>query len=369
MKLSKRNIVLAAGLVALTGFAFTAQSARVTPFGNPLRISVMPEASNDGVVQFKITNTSKQAVKVPAWQLPSGALDSDLFSVYLDGKKVEYVGKLVKRAPVTDADFITLRAGETKVISADLSSVYDLTTDGEYSISFKSYLQGAKTEKGQALTSSNGRMAVLQSVDLRTSIRSAAPAISNMKLEMDRTKAKPGSGSVVINGVTLAGCSSTQQSQAGTAVVNARNYTQNALNYLNAGTTGPRYTTWFGSYTSSRYATVKSHFGSIDTAMDQGGGAIKINCACSGSEYAHVYPNRPYEIFVCRAFWPAPATGTDSKAGTLIHEMSHFDIVANTDDVVYGQTGAKNLAISNPNDAVRNADSHEYFSENTPNQN
>jgi len=46
--------------------------------------------------------------------------------------------------------------------------------------------------------------------------------------------------------------------------------------------------------------------------------------------------------------------------------MSHFDVVANTDDVVYGQSGAKSLAISNPTDALRNADNHEYFSENTP---
>ncbi len=59
-------------------------------------------------------------------------------------------------------------------------------------------------------------------------------------------------------------------------------------------------------------------------------------------------------------------TGTDSKAGTLVHEMSHFNVVASTDDVVYGQTGAKNLAFSNPEDAIRNADSHEYFAENTP---
>jgi peptidyl-Lys metalloendopeptidase len=46
--------------------------------------------------------------------------------------------------------------------------------------------------------------------------------------------------------------------------------------------------------------------------------------------------------------------------------MSHFDVVAGTDDVVYGQSGAMNLADNNPNDAVRNADSHEYFAENTP---
>ncbi len=59
-------------------------------------------------------------------------------------------------------------------------------------------------------------------------------------------------------------------------------------------------------------------------------------------------------------------TGTDSKAGTLVHEMSHFTAVAGTDDHAYGQTNAKSLAISNPDLALNNADSHEYFAENTP---
>ena len=120
MTLRNRNMVLAAGLVALTGFAVTANSARNLPFGNPLRISINAEAGNNGSLQFKITNTSRQAIKVPAWQLPSGTLDSDLFDVYRNGEKVDYVGKMIKRAPVTDADFITLRAGETKFINADL---------------------------------------------------------------------------------------------------------------------------------------------------------------------------------------------------------------------------------------------------------
>ena len=37
-----------------------------------------------------------------------------------------------------------------------------------------------------------------------------------------------------------------------------------------------------------------------------------------------------------------------------------------TDDVVYGQDGAKDLAKSDPDQAITNADSHEYFAENNP---
>ena len=52
--------------------------------------------------------------------------------------------------------------------------------------------------------------------------------------------------------------------------------------------------------------------------------------------------------------------------GTLVHEMSHFTVVAGTDDWAYGQSAAAALAVSNPARAIENADSHEYFAENTP---
>ena len=59
-------------------------------------------------------------------------------------------------------------------------------------------------------------------------------------------------------------------------------------------------------------------------------------------------------------------TGTDSKGGTIIHELSHFNVVAGTDDHAYGQTAAKRLAKRSPKKALDNADNHEYFAENTP---
>ena len=71
-------------------------------------------------------------------------------------------------------------------------------------------------------------------------------------------------------------------------------------------------------------------------------------------------------IYLCKVFWLAPLTGTDLQAGTLIHEMSHFNVVASTDDYVYGQAGARDLAITTPDNAVKNADNHEYFAENNP---
>jgi len=52
--------------------------------------------------------------------------------------------------------------------------------------------------------------------------------------------------------------------------------------------------------------------------------------------------------------------------GTIIHEMSHFTVTADTDDYAYGQSACRSLADNNPSAAINNADSHEYMAENTP---
>ena len=56
----------------------------------------------------------------------------------------------------------------------------------------------------------------------------------------------------------------------------------------------------------------------------------------------------------------------DTQGGTIVHESSHYLRNGGTQDYVYGQSGAKALARSNPSEAIENADSHEYFAENNP---
>jgi peptidyl-Lys metalloendopeptidase len=271
---------------------------------------------------------------------------------------------------------VTFQPYETKLVSVDLSKSYDLSKGGDYTVNFFSVLHGAKTATGRGLSDSNGRMASLQSVPLKLWV-DARNSLQQLK-SGPINQAKPSSGGVLgADGVTYVGCSSSQIgtfSASGTGaaagVAQARLYSEDAKGYL-AGNNGlnPRYTTWMGAYVSSRYTTVSQHFVAIDAALDQTGGKVKINCGCNQNYYAYVYPNKPYEIFVCKVFWTAPTKGTDSKGGTLIHETSHFDVVASTDDWVYGQTGAKSLAISDPTKAIDNADSHEYVAENNPFQN
>ena len=365
-------VSLLAGTAVLAGAIAAAIAAPKADTLNPLRVGM--HALGNGTLEVTVTNTARKAVRIPSWQLPGNDPTSQLFRVSRDGEPVAYEGKLAKRGLPQAEDFVVLQPGRSHRAVVDLAAHYDMDERGQYTVTLASPLQFASLSGGTMLRGERGLPMVLKSAPLRVWMDG-----QGARRDGGTQKGKPcnpkkqdcdgGGGGGGGSEVTFVGCSATQSSTAMNAVTQARTYSENAKDYLAGGTVGARYTTWFGAYSSQRYATALDHFQSIDAAMDQNAGQIKINCGCNQNYYAYVYPTRPYEIFVCRAFWSAPTAGTDSKGGTLIHEMSHFNVVAGTDDVVYGQSGAKSLAANDPNGALNNADNHEYFAENTPSQN
>lgn len=343
-------IVLAMALSLFTVSAFAAR-------GSQAQVSISFEKDTflyqDSVlVKVTITNTGKQPINILRWYTPLDGVKEDLFAVTLDGRGVEYIGPHYKRAAPSAADYVTLNGGETIASTIDLAGYYDLSMTGYYQVAYnaEAYDIFSRTPKFSAEEDqlrSNGALAWIEGRETKL----PAPEIAEE----------------VVGSTGFTGCTSTRQTALLTARDNAYTYSTNSYSYLVAGTVGARYTTWFGSYTSSRYNTVRNNFNAIQNAMNNA--SVGFNCTCTDSAYAYVYPSQPYNIYLCNAFWNAPALGTDSKAGTLIHEMSHFNVVAGTNDYAYGQTAAKNLAIRQPKKAVDNADSHEYFAENTPFQN
>lgn len=349
-----------AALAAGTLASVTASPTRLP--ANPVRVSV--QALGQDRVEVLLTNTSRKTLRIPKWQLPSAASDSNLFRISHEGEEVRFHGRMIKRAAPTMNDFAVLRPGQTHRSVVALGSVYDLSKPGLYTVTYATSMQYASLSGGMALRAGNGAPLVAQAAPIRISLDRAVAAGNRVKPVLP---ANPTLSDVL--GISTVSCNSTQIGQINQAVLSARTYSEKSKGYLNGGASGARYTTWFGAYSSTRYDNAKQHFVNIDNAMDQTGGQVTINCGCSESYFAYVYKNQPYQIWVCNQFWSAPLIGTDSKAGTLIHEMSHFTIVADTDDHAYGHAAAKNLANTNPTNAVDNADNHEYFAENTPFQN
>ncbi|SFN26004.1 M35 family metallo-endopeptidase [Dokdonella immobilis] len=332
-----------------------------------LEIALTPSDQNgaDATISYSLINQSTSTVHVLRWQTPLDGVTNDLFDVRQNGKPVDYVGPLYKRVAPRAQDFIELKPGESLNAVVDLSAFYDMRAGGQYQVS---YARSASEVIREVMQAERGGVAAgLGAFDLSRGSTSvfadATPGALDMDSEESRTPVIPLAASN-----SFISCSNTRQTQLATARNSSVTYASNSKSYLTAGTTGSRYTWWFGTYNSSRYSTVRTHFNNIYSALSSQ--AYTFNCSCSDSgTYAYVYPTQPYKVYLCGAFWSAPNTGTDSRAGTLVHETSHFNVVASTKDNAYGQTAAHNLALSNPAKAVANADSHEYFAENTPARN
>jgi peptidyl-Lys metalloendopeptidase len=355
---------LAAALLAGAGSAGAA-AGEVT-------VSVTPERQNlaktdNVVVNVTVTNATAATQYVLKWQAPFGAIEAPLFEVTRDGLPVRYLGMQVKRAAPVPADYIALKPGASRSVRIELSALYDMGVTGAYSVRWRPEVTQLFSRPGVPRAAANPAANPAAAAARATALPDAVPAAVWIEGRLPRgalgtsTATPEGAG-----GLSFSRCSNAQQEAITGAAQAAQAMAQDAGLYLQGNSLGPRYTGWFGPVDPARSTTVARHFQAIKDAFASK--PVSVDCGCNESYYAYVYPNQPYKIYVCKAFWSAPLQGTDSKGGTLVHEMSHFTVVAGTDDLAYGQSAAGQLAASDPDKAVNNADSHEYFGENTPAQ-
>jgi peptidyl-Lys metalloendopeptidase len=344
-----KTALLLAGLAAFADAAALDPTAEVTVELSPDRQSL--GRNDDVLVTVTLTNRSATVQYLLAWQTPLAGVQAPLFEVTRDGQKVAYLGIQAKRPAPAASDYIVLAPGASRSVQVELSRLYDMSVTGAYSVRYR--------QDSLQLFSAPGVMhAVAALPDYATAIwidgrlpRGTLPGM-----------AVPDGPA----GLSYNHCSNAQQASIAGSVQAAQAMAADGSAYMADKGLGPRYANWFGAFDDARASAIVQHFRAIGDAF--AGKPVTVDCGCSQSWYAYVYPSQPYTIYVCNAFWSAPLTGTDSKGGTLVHEMSHFTVVAGTNDWVYGQSAAANLALTDPARAIDNADSHEYFGENTPHQ-
>jgi uncharacterized Zn-binding protein involved in type VI secretion len=129
---------------------------------------------------------------------------------------------------------------------------------------------------------------------------------------------------------------------------------------------------WFGDSDESTRQLLKDRVDKVMNKLSSMSPETDFVPAEPGEEdcFAYVYPTRDDKIYLGTDFKYAPATGTDSKAGTLIHEISHYQSTGRTRDVkmadgstAYGHSKCEKLAKEDPEKAKKNADSFEFFVE------
>jgi peptidyl-Lys metalloendopeptidase len=361
MRLSGVKLFLVVGMVASLAFASSA-------FAGVRGLTTTIESqrnyigtADDVTLKVTVRNDSAEDVHLLRWETALQGIDANIFDVRLDGKPVDYTGRLYKRAIPTAADYVRIPAGGSVSADVELSSAYDMSRTGEYAIRYRASVQDTLRADGLKVRALQG-LGSLESNVLFLGVERNERAVNAVETLVQIDEASRADQTKAL-APSYVSCSASRQSLLVTAIANAQSISLKSKNYLASASpsTDAAYRTWFGAYTSSRYSTVQSHYNNIYNAFVNQ--RFTFYCDCTDSSYAYVYANQPYRVHLCGAFWNAPALGTDSKAGTLVHETSHFTVVAGTQDYAYGQTACRSLATSNPTRAVANADSHEYFAE------
>lgn len=137
------------------------------------------------------------------------------------------------------------------------------------------------------------------------------------------------------------------------------------------------YARWFGKYTPAQAEIVRHNLKSIAGAIRSG--AVTAQCdpvrgdACEIDFYAFVYEDEPYLIHFCPRFFNQPAmsalrpgglfSNNGTRAGTVIHEISHFRVIGRTLDTCYARDVCEEMAQDDAAAAIGNADSYQYFAE------
>ncbi|CEL61159.1 Peptidyl-Lys metalloendopeptidase OS=Grifola frondosa GN=MEP PE=1 SV=2 [Rhizoctonia solani AG-1 IB] len=360
-------------------------SAGVVSAAPGLTLSTFGPASVSDVSALKITTSIKNTGTETLRLLndPNSVLstwETDSFNIaraesnLVASPALNFTGLRVKYSPEAAAKlnkpelFTIIPAGATVNITHNLASTYDFSGKGGGAGKYK--LKSSQRARTFLSVGADGKITSLEATEDKVAEVSVSGRLSGPKLQPGAKGAAHASGSFqqasgVSKRALVRGCNNDQINQILTAADRANNMAHGAHGFLRDGPWATRrWQEWFGGWDQNRYNLVWGHYDKIRFNPPN----FLYDCTCTDDGiYAYVLiPGHFQEVYLCGAFWRAPMEGTDSKAGTIVHEASHFPEYAGTADHAYGQGACRDLARNDPNRAAMNADSHEYFAENQP---
>lgn len=321
------------------------------------------------VVSVSFKNKGKKDAYLLSYETPLEGLFSDCFEIYRDGIAVPYDGPIAKRSPPTKKNYVVVPAGKSVVVEVDVSSCYQVSVPGNYTIKYKGNFQDVLAKKDLKPSTFKTRPMAPSTIAVKEKgfvVEKIGPGRATLgevarrneetqltKLSKKKAKKKT---STNLESPIFVGGSSQKRSKTVKAHKNCYAITKQALTNLRNDS---NYKEWFGSYTTSRFNQVKKVYKSVVTAMESSQFTYNLTGdGCQPNWFAYTYKGTT-TIWFCGGFWSADDLGTDSKAGTVLHEHTHA--TAFTDDIAYGQSNCRSLAIRKPASAIKNADSYEYF--------
>jgi len=114
------------------------------------------------LAKFQIRNNGQSAVSFLPWGTPwEGSFSRSLFDIESAGRKIEYIGPMIKRRAPSPVDYVEIQPGMSRLIELDISSAYNLENRGDY---FLTYLPSslALINQGQELVVAVPDMATMK---------------------------------------------------------------------------------------------------------------------------------------------------------------------------------------------------------------
>ncbi|QLH25412.1 hemopexin repeat-containing protein [Streptomyces sp. Rer75] len=325
---------------------------------------------------FELENVGDRDYRLLVWNTPLEGEVFNFLEVHHASRAVPYDGRFVSRTDPDPASYRTIRVGETISEELDISESYALDEPGAYDVTLLVWFADAipvvgtealtarprQEHQGFTLGPVSTRFELLPDGTARPTAgeraRSQQPKDGARLLTIAPDTERP---SALLRDIPL---------PPGFAEVFAAN--DNARAWLDAAiaeltswsgrTDNTLYREWFGADSVSRYNTVRDRMSGTRAWMNR---RLTYDLSpedCGADSNAYTYLGSD-TVYICPGFYRLPATGTDSRVGTIVHEWSHAATNVDTDDIVYGPAASRALAISNPDKAAKNADNYSSFVE------
>ena len=249
---------------------------------------------------------------------------------------------------------ISSTIGESISASVQITDVFNIDTDGLYTVKYSNPLQYLSLDEMNVMSNGKVRESSVQ--------ESVYIYLEDTHLLLKPTKLEEPKIDYTVHFQSCSSASFANGDKNNSATLDAHKLLCNGIDTAK-GKVGNNnlYTTWFGAYTSSRESTVKTVYKKVRDGINGKSLTYSNNGQhCKSNWIAYTYKSYSYTTtYLCDYFYTCPTAcrGTDeTKERVLLHEWAHA--LGGRDDYksTYGASNCKNLAKSDPDGAIKNAD-------------
>lgn len=336
--------------LSVAALASYATAASVDVFKRDTPLTVKLAATGNSEVKVTLVNNGEKTLNL----LSKGTFLDEVnpvekVTMYSAGgsTKVPFEGIKLRllTSGLTQADFVTLGAGQTKEITVETAALHSLSEGGDFDVFAKGLLPYAE-ESSTELTGT---------LDYES---------NKLTMSIDGAQAATVAKAIAKRTAVGSSCTGSKLSAVRTALSNCQRLATSAASAATAGTKLTEYfkTTSSASTVAARLRAVASDCGSTSSRTT-------TNCndpysGCSSNVLAYTVPSANF-ITYCPIFFSAlPALSStchgQDQATTVLHEETHAPGVYSpgTQDNGYGYAAATRLSASA---ALNNADSYALY--------